>query len=333
MKSARKALFLSLSLGLTPAWGHAEDLPEGPGPVPFPEAPRSLSELPDFERKLALVRKAFWEFQDGMRPPADVGGEIFLEATPKQRPLKDGEPLLGCEAYLGKVKTAREAWREVEALSEEIHVRVEALRNETNPGLLTRGFEQIATRVDVAAAKAERISRDFPATLFSTPDRLIRYSWRVEPQDLFPVWEPGWRLESANFGADLLSLPGYTWAGQGLITDVAQVTRAPYTSGQSIVFERAASPASACAGPETIWLHGSARVTYKRPAQGNPGCPGGQLCSAVNLDPIVHTDVITVTLQGRPAVALPTIDPVVPPSKACPKPLLTNAKQPPDCPH
>jgi len=333
VKAHRKTLITAAALFLFATRGLADAHLEIPGPVAFPAAPRSLEELPDFERKLALVQRAFVAFQDGTRPPAGVGGEIFLETKPEERPLKAGEPVLGCDAYLAKVETAREAWEDVQIFAEHILVQIESLRNETEPGALARGFEQLTEAVEVATEKADRVSRDFPSTLFSTPDRLILYSWRVEPQSLFSIWEPGWRLDGVDFGADMLSLPGYTWAGQGLITDVAQVTRAPYTSGRSIVFERAASPASACAGPETIWMHGRTRVTYKRPAQGNPGCPGGQLCPSVTLDPLVHHDVITVTLRGRPDPGwIPGIDVPVP-KTVCPKPYTPHERPPVNCPH
>jgi len=330
MKATCKTLFSAALLALFTTHAHASH--ETPGPVPFPAAPRSLADLPDFARKLALVQAAFWEFKDEDRPPVDIGGEIFLEAKPEELPLKAGEAVIGCKAYMSKVKAARDAWEEVTAHSEQIDVQVEALRNEADPVLLARGFEQLALRVEEAAAKADRIAQDFPATLFSTPDRLIRYAWRVEPQDLFSTWEPGWRLEGANFDAEVLSLPGYTWAGQGRITDVAQVTQAPYTEGRNIVFERVATPASACVGPETVWLQGRARVRYKRPVHGNPGCPGGEVCPSVMLDPVVHSETITVTLHGRPEHPLPAVRPAVS-SGVCPKRSVNRARQPMDCPH
>jgi len=334
VKAKRKVL-VATALCFFHTRSPASASPELPGPVPFPTAPRSLADLPEFERKLALVQGAFWEFKNEVRPPSEVSGEIFLEAKPEEVPLRAGEALIGCNAYLAKVRAASEAWEHVEALSEQIRFRIESLRSETDAGLLAKGFERVATLVGEASTKADRIAEDFPATLFSTPDRLIRYSWLVQPQDLLSTWEPGWRLEGSHFDADVLSLPGYTWAGQGRVTDVAQVTRAPYAAGRNIVFERLATPASTCVGPETVWMHGRARVTYKRPMLGNPGCPGGDACASVQLDPVVFSETITVTLLGRPEPLRPSAGAIAPSvsSKVCPKPQRSRARPPIDCPH
>jgi len=304
-----------------------------PGPVAFPSTPTSASDLPDFISKLNSVRRAFWEFKTRERPPADVGGELFLESESEQRPLSPGESLLSCADFNHKASEARVAWAEVAERASRIEAEAVALKNEQDPQKTNASFYRIEAMVREANVVVERIAKNYPSSLFSRPDRIVRYTWRVVPQDLFQVWEPRWHLESASFQTTLLALPGFTWSGQGDVTDVEQVNRAPFASGQDIVFERVATPASACAAPESVWLTGSVIVTYKRPYQGTTGCLGGSTCSAATFDPVIQRDSLTVNLYGRPNPEIGK-NRVPVPNSNCPKGNHSFHNRPPDiCPN
>jgi hypothetical protein len=224
--------------------------------------------LPDYEnlkQRLLQLQTQFLEFQKSPSWKWDAQRRFHVQSEPEVIPLVDGATLLDCEQVQRRGELAQKKWDTILMLSKQVLSRIESIKSDVVPPNLKQLALEIESDVDAITSAQGELEEIYPTAQFQQLDRIIRYTWTLLPKSIGMETGKGYEYQvvDGSFKTQILSIPGYIWDGAGKVSELATIPEEPFVSGNRIIFERVASPASACISKDPVWLQGSLRVKVK----------------------------------------------------------------------